>query len=311
MIKSRRILCILFASIILILASCAPDHVVPNESITEDTAVDREKLYEELLKNSKGEDCENIDPALATEMKIAYARHINGMGTYNYKEFTAEDMWVQEYFGEIGKGHLVYMSGETYAYHAIIRYDTVAGYTLSFGEQRIYVYADGVFYTLQKAYGEDIISREDVYEIGKLINNNFTELYPNQAHELDCDNIEQRLATKIKTAYAELLNKEYHGLKEKYQPSELWVDEYFGEFGKCHFVYMGADGIGYTEAVRGIEVADYLITIRDGQLVYAYNDGKLYTIKEAYDNGLIEEYEVRKLGTKIDPSFADRYPDES
>lgn len=306
MIRSRSFMCIFFAVLILILASCAPDHTVPEE----DSTIDPEKLWEEMIPK-KGEDCENIDPDLATEMKTAYAKHINSMEIYSHKEFTADDMWVQEYFGEFGRGHLVYMRGETYAYDAIASYETIAGYTLVLGAQPLYVYADGIFYTLQKAYSEGIITRENVYEIGKLVNNNFTELYPSQAHERDCDNIEQRLATKIKTAYAELLNREYNGLKESYQPGELWVEVYFGEFGKCHFVYLGADGVGYTEAIRGIEVAGYLITLRDGQPIYAYNDGKLYTIKEAYDNGLIEKYEVWKLGMKIDPDFSKRYPDES
>ena len=156
-----------------------------------------------------------------------------------------------------------------------------------------------------------MITRENIYEIGHLVNNNFTERYPNQAHERDCDNIEQRLATKIKTAYSELLNGKYHGCEEKYQPSERWVAEYFGEFGKCHFVYMGGDGLDFTEAVRAVEVSDYTIILPDGQPIYAYNGGKLYTIKEAYDNRLVEKYEIWKLGTKIDPTFSNRYPDES
>ena len=89
MIRSRRFLCILFAAFILILASCVPDPVVPEE----DTTVDPEKLLDEMI-SKKGEDCENIESALATEMKAAYAKHINSMKIYSHKEFTADDMWV-------------------------------------------------------------------------------------------------------------------------------------------------------------------------------------------------------------------------
>ena len=127
-------------------------------------------------------------------------------------------------------------------------------------------------------------------------------------HKNDCNNIDQQLASEIKTAYCQYTNKVNYGGEQKFKPGDICILRYDGEVGGCHFVMLGGDEIDYTDAKRNVEVAEYVVMFESGQPLYAYTDGNFYTLKQAYDNGILTDNDIYKIGTRMDPSFLDRYP---
>lgn len=124
-----------------------------------------------------------------------------------------------------------------------------------------------------------------------------------EVHEYDCDNIEQQLASEIKTAYCRFTCEKNYGGKSCFEPSDMWVCRYEGKIGDCQIVMMGGDEICYTSAERAVEVAGYHLVFGSGQPVYAYYDGNFYTIEEAYERNLLNKADVYQIGTIFHPEF--------
>ena len=132
-------------------------------------------------------------------------------------------------------------------------------------------------------------------------------------HENDCENIDQKLASEIKIAYSQYTNDVNYGGEQRFTPEDIFILRYEGEIGGCHFVMLGGDEIDYTTAFRSVEVAGYVVEFSSGQPMYAYKEGNFYTLKQAYDNGILTDSDVYEIGIKVDPSFAERYttPDKT
>ena len=137
-----------------------------------------------------------------------------------------------------------------------------------------------------------------------------TALIP--VHERDANNIDRQLASEIKTAYCKLIwETKFGGEARYYTPSDFAVSFYGGKIGECHIVKMYEKGLQYTQMTRTVEVAGYYLTFANSQLLYAYYEGSFYTIKEAYEIGLLSREAVYRIGTEfcvdILPIAADTY----
>ena len=125
-------------------------------------------------------------------------------------------------------------------------------------------------------------------------------------HENDCNNIDQQLASEIKTAYSQYTNNVNYGGESKFSPEDIYILRYEGKIGGCHFVMLGGDEINYTSAHRPVDVAGYVVVFGSGQPLYAYKSGDFYTLKQAYDNEFLSKSDVYEIGTRVDPSFIER-----
>lgn len=129
-----------------------------------------------------------------------------------------------------------------------------------------------------------------------------------EVHKYDCDNIEQQLASEIKTAYCEFICKKTTGGEFRFKPSDMCIARYEGEIGDCQIVMVGVADEQHNGAERVEEVAGYYITFGSSQPVYAYYNGSFYTIKEAYKAGLLAKTDVYEIGTIFDPEFTEINP---
>ena len=93
----------------------------------------------------------------------------------------------------------------------------------------------------------------------------------------------------------------------EYKLKDIWVQKHFGTFSGCEVVYMGSC-LGYTNAECPVEIAGYMIVFPNSKEVYAYKDSKFYTLKEAYNAGLITKEDVYEIGKQVGIGFADEYP---
>ena len=129
-----------------------------------------------------------------------------------------------------------------------------------------------------------------------------------EVHANDDKRITQQLSSEIKTAYCGFTNEMNYGGESRFKPSDIYVIRYEGRIGNAEIVMMGGDEIDYTSAERVLEVAGYNLVFGSGQPVYAYNDGYFYTIKDAYEMGLLSKADIYKIGTIFNPEFSSTYP---
>jgi hypothetical protein len=66
--------------------------------------------------------------------------------------------------------------------------------------------------------------------------------------------------------------------------------------------------IQHTGEERPVEIVEYTIVFANGQEVYVYKDSAFYTIKEAYDVGLITRVDVYGIGQQVSGRFLEQYP---
>ena len=116
-------------------------------------------------------------------------------------------------------------------------------------------------------------------------------------NEYDAEGIDQAVASEIKKDYYQkLINEKGEGVIKS--ANELSISSYLGNYNGCDIVYI-YDGIAHTTAERPVQIAEYVILFGSSQILWAYKDHRFYTIKEAYDAGLITKDDVFAIGTKI------------
>ena len=114
-------------------------------------------------------DPDDMPPEIALQIREDYCRVFGDK---------LEDIWVYQYFGNYNGCDVVFM-GSKLQYTAAMRYVEIAGYTVVYpSSQEVYVYKESKFYTIKDAYDINLISEEDVYEIGKQISPEFYERNP-------------------------------------------------------------------------------------------------------------------------------------
>ena len=120
------------------------------------------------------------------------------------------------------------------------------------------------------------------------------------------DNIDPTLALKLRQDFWQFFDPGYPR-NEYWKLEDIWVQYYFGNYSGCEAVYMDSAWQD-NAALRGVEIAGYTIVFPSSQEVYAYYDGKFYTLKEAYDQKLITTRNVYEIGKQVDGGFLERYP---
>ena len=129
------------------------------------------------------------------------------------------------------------------------------------------------------------------------------------AHPYDCDNVSVSVASELKIAYCKFINA-YYG-REEFTPSDVVVQEYFGNYSGCEVAFISDPETQYTQAFESVDVAGYTVVFPTSHQLSIYKDGELYLLKDAYEKGLITQKDVYNIGTKVGvghEDFADRYP---
>ncbi|MCL1885289.1 MAG: hypothetical protein FWF98_00770 [Dehalococcoidia bacterium] len=90
-----------------------------------------------------------------------------------------EDISVLWYVGNYSRCEVVYMECLGLQYTQTHYPVKAAGYTIIFGtSHEAYVHNDSNFYTINEAYDAKLITKSDVYNIGKKLDPDFTERNP-------------------------------------------------------------------------------------------------------------------------------------
>jgi len=119
----------------------------------------------------------------------------------------------------------------------------------------------------------------------------------------DPKGLDSKIVMQMRKDYRKHLIKEFRFSKLE----DIWVQQYFGSYSGCEVVYMGAN-FAHTDAERSVEIAEYTIVFCDGREVYAYKNSRFYTLKEAYDKGLLTKEDIYEIGKLVGVEFAEQYP---
>ncbi len=63
--------------------------------------------------------------------------------------------------------------------------------------------------------------------------------------------------------------------------------------------YIDVPGLSYPDAYRPEQYGAHTITFRDGQPCYAFWKNKVYTIGEAYQNGLLSDADILAIDAAV------------
>ena len=113
------------------------------------------------------------------------------------------------------------------------------------------------------------------------------------AHELDSKEIEAGVASQIKRAYLDET-----GGRQAVTATDLYISPYYGNYSGCEVFKIGGDGLQYTQALREVKVAGMTLVFPDGQPVWVFKYGCFYSIKDAYNAGLITQNDVYEIAKK-------------
>ena len=121
---------------------------------------------ESYMKNPEG-----LEPSVVFQMRKDFQQ----LSEHKPK---LDTIWVQQYFGNYNGCEVAYM-GSISNYNDAHRPVEVAGYTIVFPDgQEVYVHRDSLFYTIKEAFEVELITKQDVYKIGKKVGIDFEKENP-------------------------------------------------------------------------------------------------------------------------------------
>lgn len=100
----------------------------------------------------------------------------------------------------------------------------------------------------------------------------------------------------IKLAYQDSLYND--GYKEYVSVKEIHIETAYKEFANSTAVKITCDHFDFTEAIWEERIGEYSIIYNNGNRIYIYFEGYLYTVTDAYEKEIITIEDVRILANK-------------
>ncbi len=105
----------------------------------------------------------------------------------------------------------------------------------------------------------------------------------------DINEISSGQLLEIKHAYLEIKNVHY---PEHMTTDNISVIEYCGTYNGCVVMMFTDSQAMYMQAIRVVNVAGIKIQYSDGNELFAYKDGEMYTLEQAYSNGFLTKSDI-------------------
>lgn len=212
--------------------------------------------------------------------------------------YTVEDLSVR-YRGQFGDLYVVYVDRSYLEFSSSSFAGEVVGPVhIKYPDlQQLYVFHQDRFYTLKGAYGEGLISDDQLKQLAEYHNNATKEsqITPNFAvecnHRLDPDK-KLTLVDQIRKAYFDSYVEDW--VKQLYTFHDLTL-RFRGQCSDLYVMLVDEPGVEYNametvETIGGVE-----IHYHNGRRLIAYHQGGFYTLQEAYDAKLLKEDSLKKL----------------
>lgn len=106
--------------------------------------------------------------------------------------------------------------------------------------------------------------------------------------ELDPEQLRQ-----IKQSYLDL--KIGKGYPDHMTVDDVCVEEYCGSYNGCIVIMFIDSETIYTQAIRIVNIAGICMMYNDGNEIYAWKNGKIYTLEQAYAVGILSKFDIKKI----------------
>ena len=128
----------------------------------------------------------------------------------------------------------------------------------------------GTFYTLQEAYDNGYLTREDLMSIAYYHHNGREyneETMPEDYAPIpkDPEELSESTSLRIRSTAAADWNAEYPD--DDATAEDFWIDYYYGTYGNCVAVMMTDNFTGYNQVLHASGVADITIQYYDGNRI--------------------------------------------
>jgi hypothetical protein len=108
--------------------------------------------------------------------------------------------------------------------------------------------------------------------------------------------ISAEMESEIKNKYIEFYydenDQDYYN---KYLPDMVKIEACYGIFDDAYCLMLDHPKFLYTCAVTEVEVGEYTFVFSDGNTMKVYCNGEFYGLKQAYENGILDDAELESL----------------
>lgn len=98
-------------------------------------------------------------------------------------------------------------------------------------------------------------------------------------------------ARKVKEIYYEEMLKEYPNIKLKY----IKLKTYYGTYDGVFVASLYIDGSAKNSISHTYHLAECTFIMDDHSIIYAFKDGVMYTLSEAFNDGLIKYEDIKTI----------------
>lgn len=109
----------------------------------------------------------------------------------------------------------------------------------------------------------------------------------------DIKEIDPAQLLQVKQAYLDM--KTETGYPHHMTADDVRVLEYCGSYNGCIVMMFSDNETLYAQAICVVNVAGVRIQYSDSNELYAWKDGKMYTLEQAYRSGILSKSDIRNI----------------
>ncbi len=103
----------------------------------------------------------------------------------------------------------------------------------------------------------------------------------------DISELDREQLIKLKQVYLEEMKN-----NEELTADDVTILEYCGTYNGCSVMMFTSRGTLYLTAIEVVNVAGINFLYSDSNKLYAYKDGKIYSLEQAYENGFLTKINI-------------------
>lgn len=105
--------------------------------------------------------------------------------------------------------------------------------------------------------------------------------------------IESEQLLQVKQSYLDM--KTELGYSDDMTAEDVCVEEYCGTYDGCVVMMFIDNEAVYAQAIRVVNVAGVRIRYNDANEIYAWRDGEMYTLEQAYAARILSKSDIRNI----------------
>ena len=105
--------------------------------------------------------------------------------------------------------------------------------------------------------------------------------------------VESEQLLQVKQSYLDM--KMEAGYPKYMTTEDVCVEEYCGTYNGCIVMMFTDNEAIYAQAIRVVNVAGVRIQYNDANEIFAWNDGEMYTLEQAYVAGILSKSDIRNI----------------